>query len=221
MRLLVPLIFGLIGTTVLVWLGLWQMDRLAWKEALLADIAARITATPGTLPANVTEAERWQAVAIDGQIDGMALRVLVSRKAVGAGYRVISAFQTADGRRILLDRGFVALETPIPPGGVARVTGNLHLPDDRLPTTPPNDEAANIWFARDLDRMATVLGTEPLLVVARAIDPAEPGITPLPVDTATIPNDHFGYAMQWFGLAVVWTMMTGYFLWRNRRSAKG
>ena len=221
MRLLVPLIFGLAGMAVLVWLGLWQLDRLAWKEALLADITARINAAPGPLAAEVTADTRWQAVAAEGQIGTDALRVLVSRKAVGAGYRVISAFETNEGRRILLDRGFVALETPIPAGGAARVTGNLHLPDDRLSSTPPNDEAANIWFARDIVRMAAVLGTEPLLVVARAVDPGEPGITPLPVDTATIPNDHFGYAMQWFGLAVVWAAMTGYFLWRNRRGAKG
>lgn len=221
MRVLVPLIFGLAGTAVLVWLGLWQLDRLAWKQGVLAGIEARLAADPVPLPATATEADRWLPVAITGQIGPEALRVLVSRKQVGAGYRVISAFDTADGRRILLDRGFVPLETAIPPGGAARVLGNVHLPDDRLGSTPPNDEAANIWFARDLDRMAAVLGTEPLLVVARSVDPAAAGITPLPVDTATIPNDHFGYAMQWFGLAVVWTVMTGYFLWRNRRTAKG
>lgn len=221
MRLLVPLTFGLIGTAVLVWLGLWQLQRLEWKEGVLAGIEARIASAPVALPATATEADRWLAVAAEGRIGPEALRVLVSRKQFGAGYRVISAFETTDGRRILLDRGFIALETAIPPGDAARITGNLHLPDDRTPSTPANDEAANIWFARDVARMAEVLRTEPLLVVARSLDPAEPGLTPLPVDTATIPNDHFGYAMQWFGLAVVWTLMTGYFLWRNRRTAKG
>ncbi len=221
MRVLVPLIFGVLGAAVLIWLGVWQMQRLAWKEGVLAQIEARIAAAPADLPRTVTEADRWLPVALDGRTGPDALRVLVSRKQVGAGYRVISAFETAEGRRILLDRGFVALETPIPPGGAGRVIGNVHLPDDRTSSTPANDEAKNIWFARDIARMAQVLSTEPLLIVARSMDPAEPGITPLPVDTATIPNDHFGYAMQWFGLAVVWTAMTGYFLWRNRRTAKG
>lgn len=221
MRVLVPLIFGVLGAAVLIWLGVWQLQRLAWKEGVLAQIETRVTADPVAVPLTVTEADRWLPVAADGQIGADALRVLVSRKTFGAGYRVISAFETADGRRILLDRGFVALETVIPPGGAGRITGNVHLPDDRTSSTPANDEAKNIWFARDITRMAEVLDTEPVLIVARAVDPAEPGITPLPVDTATIPNDHFGYAMQWFGLAVVWTAMTGYLLWRNRRTAKG
>lgn len=221
MRVLVPLIFGVLGAAVLIWLGVWQLQRLAWKEGVLAQIETRVTADPVAVPLTVTEADRWLPVAADGQIGADALRVLVSRKTFGAGYRVISAFETADGRRILLDRGFVALETAIPPGGAGRITGNVHLPDDRTSSTPANDEAKNIWFARDITRMAEVLDTEPVLIVARAVDPAEPGITPLPVDTATIPNDHFGYAMQWFGLAVVWTAMTGYLLWRNRRTAKG
>ncbi len=221
MRLLVPLIFGLLGTAVLIWLGVWQLQRLAWKEGVLAQIETRITANPVALPQTVTDADRWLPVAATGRIGPEFLRVLVSRKQFGAGYRVISAFETGDGRRILLDRGFVALDTPIPAGGAAQVVGNVHLPDDRTSATPANDEAKNIWFARDIARMAAVLQTEPLLVVARSLDPAEPGVTPLPVDTATIPNDHFGYALQWFGLAVVWTAMTGYLLFRNRRTAKG
>ena len=221
MRWILPLVFGIVGVAVLGSLGIWQMQRLAWKEGVIADIEAHIQADPIALPGEIKPAERYLPVEMTGRVGPEALRVLVSQKQVGAGYLVVSAFETREGRRVLLDRGFVRIEGAIPLGGEMRVVGNVHFPDERVSATPPNDEAKNIWFARDVMRMAEVLGTEPVLVVARRVEPGEAGIAPLPVDTTHIPNDHFGYAVQWFGLAVVWAAMTGYFLWRNRRTAKG
>jgi surfeit locus 1 family protein len=101
--------------------------------------------------------------------------------------------------------------------GQVQVAGNLHWPDDRNSATPENDVAGNTWFARDVAQMAAQLQTRPLLVVARQISPAEAGVTPLPVDSSAIPNDHLNYAITWYSLAVVWAAMTLYFLWRNRR----
>jgi surfeit locus 1 family protein len=63
--------------------------------------------------------------------------------------------------------------------------------------------------------MAAALGTEPVLIVART-DTGD-GITPLPVDTAGIPNNHLNYALTWFCLAAVWLGMTLLLLWRIRR----
>jgi surfeit locus 1 family protein len=68
--------------------------------------------------------------------------------------------------------------------------------------------------------MAGALGTEPVLIVARAVAPPDPQVTPRPVDGAGIPNDHLGYAVTWFLLAVVWLGMTGLLAWRIwRRTA--
>ena len=81
------------------------------------------------------------------------------------GYRVVAPLSLADGRRILLDRGFVPIgqkDAPRPPGPVA-VVGNLVWPDDG-PADP--DRAKNIWIARDVPLMAAALGTAPILVVA-------------------------------------------------------
>ena len=85
---------------------------------------------------------------------------------------------------------------------------------DRQPYPAP-DLARNVWFARDVAQMAVVLGTEETLVVAR--DAVVPGIEPMPVDTAGIPNDHLNYAITWFLLAAVWAGMTGLLIWRNAR----
>lgn len=222
-NVVVPLIFGIAGVAVLLALGKWQVERLAWKEAILADIAARISAPPVDLPNAVSEdADRYLPVALTGWIGDVALRVLVSQKQVGAGYRLISALDTG-ARRVLLDRGFVPVEgaVPAPPEGEITVIGNLHWPDERLSATPENDVAGNMWFARDLAQMAQVLDTEPVLVVARALSVPEEGVTPLPVDTSAIPNDHLSYAITWFSLAAIWAVMTGIFILRPVRAAKG
>jgi len=215
--ILIPLIFGIAGVAVLIGLGKWQVERLAWKEAILADIAAHISAPPVALPDAVEpEADRYLPVAVTGQIGDAALRVLVSQKQIGAGYRVISALDT-DTRRVLLDRGFikVSADIPAPPAGEITVTGNLHWPDERLSSTPENDVPGNIWFARDIAQMAEVLDTEPVLIVARALSVPEVGVSPLPVDTSGIPNDHLSYAITWFSLAAIWAAMTGVFIWRQ------
>lgn len=222
-RYLVPLIFGLAGVAILIGLGTWQMQRLAWKEGVLADIEARIGADPVALPPQPDpEADRYLPVRVSGQMGDDALRVLVSQKQVGAGYRVISALDMG-ARRILVDRGFVktAVDIPAPPEGEVTITGNLHWPDDRNSATPANDVAENMWFARDLDQMATALDTDPLLVVARETSFSDGPVTPLPVDTGAIPNDHLEYAITWFSLAAIWAAMTGYFLWRTHKTAKG
>jgi surfeit locus 1 family protein len=223
MRFLFPLIFGLLGTVVLVGLGVWQMQRLDWKEAILADIDARITAAPVALPEQPDpQADRYLPVTVTGVLQDPAIRVLVSQKQVGAGYRIIRPMQVGE-RLIMVDLGFLPIQSPTPavPSNPVTVQGNLHWPDEVDRYTPAPDLDADIWFARDLSLMADHLGTAPVLVVARSTSLPDSALAPLPVDTSGIPNDHLGYAVTWFGLAIVWVMMTGFFLWRIRKPAKG
>lgn len=224
MRFILPLIFGLAGTAVLIGLGVWQLQRLDWKEAILSDIEARIVAAPVALPATPDpEGDRYLPVAVTGTLGDPAIRVLVSQKQIGAGHRIIRPLDTEGGRRIMVDLGFISVQATPPALGDTQVTvtGNLHWPDEIDSYTPEPDPAADLWFARDLPRMADELQTEPVLVVARATDlPASP-LSPLPVDTSGIPNDHLGYAVTWFGLALVWTLMTATLLWRLRKPLKG
>jgi surfeit locus 1 family protein len=97
------------------------------------------------------------------------------------------------------------------------VTGNLHWPDEVDRWTPEPDLSEGLFFARDVPAMAAALGTEPVLVIARAVEGTAPRAQPLPVTAEGIPNDHLGYAIQWFGLAAVWAGMTVWLLWRIRR----
>ncbi|MEM8591434.1 MAG: SURF1 family protein [Pseudomonadota bacterium] len=221
MRALFLLLVGVAGTGVLLWLGFWQLARLEWKEGVLAEIEASISAAPVGVPvAPEPEADRYLSVSVSGVLGEHEIHVLASAKQFGAGYRVIRAIET-DGRRLLVDVGMV--RTPAKeaarPGGVVDVTGNLHWPEEVDRYTPENDVAGNIWFAREVPLLATALGTEPVLIVAQSVEPPLPGVTAFPVDTSGIPNDHLGYAITWFGLAAVWVGMSGLFLYRGRRKS--
>lgn len=218
-RMIVPLIFGIVGVAILVSLGSWQLRRLAWKTEILAEIAARLEAPPGPVPATTSpEADRYLHVRTSGEILPGEIHVYTSAPPRGVGYRVIVPLRLADGRSLLLDRGFVPIDEKDVPRHLGPITveGNLDWPreTDSLFTAAP-DLAKNIWFARDVPAMAAALGTEPLLLVTSASDdPAAP--QPLPV-TVNLPNDHLGYALTWFGLALVWAGMTLYLLWRIKR----
>jgi surfeit locus 1 family protein len=217
-RMIMPLLIGLLGVAVLAGLGVWQLQRLDWKEGVLAAMQAQLDAPPVALPAAPDPvADRYRAVTVTGRFTGDELHVL-SGSREGPGFLIVAAFQTDDGRRIMVDRGFVpetGRNAPRPPQGALTVTGNLNWPDDMTSTTPAPDLAANIWYGRDVAPMAAALTTEPLMVIAR--EPTGQGITPRPADTGAVRNDHFGYAVTWFGLAAVWAGMTIYWLWRIRR----
>lgn len=220
-RILFLLIIGIAGVAILVSLGNWQIRRLAWKEDVLSEIRTRIADDPVALPASPDpERDRYLSVRVEGQMLPDEVHVLISTKLLGAGYRVIAPFVTQGGRRILIDRGFIPTEAKATPRqtGAMAVTGNLHWPDEIDSFTPEADVAGNIWFARDVPALAAALKTDPILVIARS--QTDPGVTPLPVDTVGIPNDHLQYAVTWFGLAIVWAVMTLYFLWRTRARSR-
>lgn len=218
MRRILFLLFSLAGLGLLLGLGTWQLQRLSWKQGILATIEDRIAADPVPLPdAPAPEADKYKPVTASGTIRPQSLRVLTSRKGAGAGYRIISPFETG-GRVILLDRGFVPVNRDAPAGHAApvTVTGNLHWPDEVDGYTPAPDLDGNIWFARDVTAMAAALGTDPLLIVLRDPTFDDGPVTPMPVGTAAIPNDHLQYAITWFSLALIWAAMTLFFLRRSR-----
>ena len=216
-KMILPLLFGLIGAAILVALGTWQVQRLAWKQGVIAGAAAQMQAAPTPLPATPDpEADRYRPVQVSGRFLGAEAHVLTSIPGEGPGFLVIAAFETTAGRRLLIDRGFLPEDqkTAPRPGQAAQITGNLIWPDDVTPSTPAPDLARNIWFGRDVAAMAQALGTDPVMIVAR--EDTGQGITPRPV-TVTFTNNHLGYAITWFSLAFAWLGMTGLYLWRIRR----
>jgi surfeit locus 1 family protein len=213
-----PIVFGIGGAAILVSLGIWQVQRLAWKEGVLAEMETQIAADPVAIPEEPDpEAHGYLSVEATGRLGADHIRVLVSQRGQGAGYRAISPLDTGE-RTILVDRGFMPTEGE-PPVHQRQVTviGNLHWPEEVDSFTPENDLARNIWYARDVEALAERLDAEPILVVAREMSVSDDPVTPLPVDTSGIPNDHLEYAITWFSLAAIWLGMTLYLLWRIRR----
>ena len=217
-RTIFILIIGLAGIAVLLSLGTWQVQRLTWKQGVLAEIDAKISGAPIGLPAvpNVTT-HKYQPVEISGRFVENRIRVLVSQKLIGAGYRIIQPFQTKD-RVILIDRGFVKIDQIEDlRNDQASVLGNLHWPDEVDDYTPEPDMKRDIWFARDVTALADTLNTDPILVIAREITPDSEKVSPIPISSSGIPNDHLQYAITWFALAAVWAGMSGLFLIGTRR----
>lgn len=218
-RLLFPLLIGLGGVAVLVSLGIWQVQRLTWKEALLDDIRTRIADAPVSLPdAPQADQHRYLPVTTRGHFQGPVLHVLASLKQVGPIHRIIAGFDTGEGS-VLVDLGYVPASSAIPPlpAGQVALSGNLDWPRESDSFTAAPDAASGLWFARDVPAMASTLNTAPVLVVLRTRP--EPGyaVTPLPVDTRGIPNDHLNYAITWFSLAAIWAAMTGLYILRGWR----
>lgn len=223
-RFAAPLLIGLIGCAILLGLGVWQMQRLAWKSGIIGTIQARMSLPPTILPpAPTAEGDAYRAIALNGAFLPGELHVLTSTRAGGPGFRIIAPYAHLN-RRILVDRGFVpqALKDAARPAGAAAIQGHLVWPDETDGFTPEPDLAENFWFARDVVRMAATLGTEPLMV--QLSEPAgEAAPQPIPV-TPNIRNAHLQYAVTWFCLAFVWAGMSGYWALHIRRrgqAAKG
>ncbi len=224
-RLWGAILAGIAGVAIFVSLGLWQLDRLEQKRALLAAIEARLAAPPTDLPDKVDpEKDRFRPVRLEGEFTGEYAFVLSSRPGIGPGVRVIAVLETTTGRRILVDRGFLAdtERSRLQAGngrGPVSVIGHLDWPRDYDRFTPAPDRARNLWFSRTPEPIAEALSAEPLLVVAASAEGAEiPGLIlqPLGID---IRNDHLEYAVTWFALALIWAVMSLFLIVRLSREA--
>ena len=219
-RLMFLLIFGLTGAGILISLGVWQVQRLAWKENLLAEIESRIAAPAVPLPdAPDADTDRYLPVIVTGRFVGdPRARMLASRRQIGAVHRHIAVFDAEGVGRILVDIGWTENDVNPPdlPAAPLTLIGNLDWPREVDGFTPDADLTTDFWFARHVPPLAAAYDTREIFLVLREMPQTDLGTTPWPVDTAGIPNDHLQYAITWFSLAAIWIIMTALFLWRSR-----
>jgi len=216
-RILLPTTVFL-AMLLLLGLGTWQMQRLAWKEGLIADRTAGLEMPPSPLPSRFAdqadaEAFEFRNVTADGvfrhdleQLYGARARANI------LGHHVLTPLIRGDGPAVLVDRGWVPADKVHP---AARREGQLegeitirgiarHRADDRPGSfTPDNDPAKGQWYHYDLDEMAKALGMELSPIVIEVDETPNPGGLPIGGRTQmTIANNHLQYAITWYGLAV-------------------
>jgi surfeit locus 1 family protein len=202
---------------ILIGLGAWQLQRLKWKEGLLAHIAALQNAPAQHIGPVLDAAANGKDVGftrvrlVCPGLSTAPFLELYGLKDGQAGARIISACPTNNAHypTILVDRGFVPDTVSARPPVEAKaecvdVTGVLRVPDKASWATPPNDVAKNKWYSRDAAAMARALkvsGPAPVFLMAETnTTPGFPALIPAPLP-AEIPNRHLEYALTWFGLA--------------------
>lgn len=218
-RWLFVLIVGVGGVSLLIGLGVWQTQRLVWKNGIIAEIDARLEAAPTYVAGDETfETHNYRRAIAEGQFaDEPPVRFLTSLRPFGPGFRVIHAFELLRGDRILVDRGFVRDgETAPPPStDLVALNGVLHWPDEKNAFTPDPNLQERLWFDRDVASLAEALGAQPVMLVLGQNESRSP--ISIPVSTVGIPNNHLGYAITWYSLAAVWFVMTVVVILRWRR----
>jgi surfeit locus 1 family protein len=217
--LLWPTAFALVALAVLVGLGTWQMQRRTWKEALIAKIAARVTAEPASLAVALRSyAEggdiEYTHVVARGRFHHDKERYLYAPAKSGLGWHVYTPLEFAPRRIVWVNRGFVpdALKSPQSrPGaeadGQAGIAGIVRLAPQPGMFTPQNDPARNLWYWPDAAAMtASAFAAQPVETAPVTIDAdASPGSDTWPRGGTTridLPNRHLEYAVTWYGLAL-------------------
>ncbi len=221
---------------ILLSLGTWQVNRLHWKETLLAAIEERSTA-----PAiEISEVERqlqadepidYRHATASGRYLHEKERHFLATFQGQSGFYVYTPLELADGRYLFVNRGFVPYDrkdaSTRPEGqieGVQTVIGlaRAELTEKPSSLVPDNDEKANIFYWKDLTRMAASVDLPADRVLPFFLDadatPVAGGLPKGGVTQIDLPNNHMQYAITWYGLAValIAVSLAGLFRRRSR-----
>jgi surfeit locus 1 family protein len=221
--ILEPTIFAVVGIAILAGLGIWQLDRKAWKENLIAAMTERLAHAPADLPARdrwahlLAEREEFARVGFPAEfLPGQEALVYSAGSALrpdvqGPGYFVFAPARLAGGSLVIVDRGFVPLDRKDAPSradgaphGSVDIVGIVRWPETRGLFTPADDVAGNVWYLRDIAAIATAKkwpAAAPFYIDQES--PVPPGGLPLPGKLqVNLPDNHLQYAITWFGLAL-------------------
>lgn len=186
-------------------LGVWQIERRAWKLRLIAAVDARAHAAPVAAPGPPWQGDAYRRVRVTGRFDHGEETLVQAVTERGPGFWLLTPLRTPAGWTVLINRGFVpgAGARPGRPGGVVTLTGLLRITEPGGGFLRANDPAANRWFSRDVAAIARargLTGVAPYFIDADAA----PGVSGYPVGGLTViafRNTHLIYALTWFALA--------------------
>lgn len=216
---------------VFIRLGFWQLDRLDQRQTHNAVVEERLSAEPaplGTLTQGADdhpESVQYRRVVVTGEFDSSEEVLIRSQVELGqAGFHVITPLELNDGSAVLVNRGWVPLSMDTPPVAAAPAPGTQAVEGwiqgtQNRPSFGPEDPPGHLEvFNRvDVARIADQLPygvTMPFYVVAMGEEGAD---LPVPVEPPNFSEEgpHLGYAIQWFGFALV-GLVGFYFLMRRK-----
>jgi surfeit locus 1 family protein len=226
-----PTVFVLPVLLLLLGLGVWQIQRLHWKEGLIAERRAATAAAPVPLPRghDLTPDMEFRHVFARGVfLNDKEILVYASPRIGMTGFDVLTPLVETDGRIVFVNRGFVPVGLRNPAtrrageiAGPVRIEGLLRLPPRAKPNwfVPDNDPRRNRWFWIDLPKMAAADGLKrvaPFYVDADA-RPNPGGWPQGGLTRVRLPNNHLQYALTWFSLAVA--LLVIYVLYHRDRGS--
>lgn len=207
------LVFGAIA--LMIWLGIWQLDRLDARREFNEVVAERIEQPPvafdellATAGAGVDPSDlEWRRTLVAGSyLPEQILWFNRSQDGI-AGDNILSPLVTLDGTTVLVNRGFVPLRATAPPAptGSVELLARVRVPQQRQlgQLTDPADRSEALTEVRriDLDALAQQL---PAPVAPVYVDLIDAIPAPAPTDPAPLPpptldeGPHLSYAVQWF-----------------------
>ena len=209
-----PTLATLAALIVLLCLGTWQLQRMAWKQDLIAHAEAQLAAPALPLPPGDLSGLDFRRVAVLGSYrHDLAFAFGFSAEGGRPGGRLITPFILDDERVILVDRGWIPedlLPPDMPAGlepqgrlaleGIARWRGDYA----RGWMSPADTPDLRRWYNWDLPAMSAAAGLplEPLVLVLERSEGPE-GLPKAERVSLDFPNDHLSYAVTWYGLALV------------------
>jgi surfeit locus 1 family protein len=220
-------VFAVPALMLLVGLGTWQLQRLEWKQNLIAERADRFAAAPLTL-ADVST-DKWREiehrrVTLRGRFLHDREILIISKVRHGqTGFGLITPLVLSNGGNVLVDRGWVPRNWKTGdlerrrPEGVVELTGVLRDGGKATPWVPDNDPATDQWFYADSVQMASKAGLADAKPFFIRVTPGrdETGYPKGPHASFKISNRHLEYAVTWFGLAA--TLVIIYVAYHLRR----
>lgn len=235
----IVLMLGLTG--LFVTLGIWQVNRLAEKEALIAAVDRQLTQPPYDIP----PASQWPSIDLEtyayhpltltGRYRNDATILVFTSlseprgKFGGPGYWVMTPFEPTDGGgTVFVNRGFIPQSSATSflsaagPAGEQTLTGTALKPEAAGSFTPAPDTANRIEWVRDPVRLATMAKIDgPVFGLTVDAPAGDAGALPQGGETLIeFPNNHLGYAMTWFGFALITPLLLAFWVFRQVRPGK-
>ena len=237
-RLLWPTLLTLAGMAVLLGLGSWQMQRLQWKQGLIARIAQRVHGVPVPLvtvlanPGGYADIE-YLHVSATGRFHHDRETYLYASGKGDWGYDVFTPLELPDGRSILINRGYIGRQqldrasrsAGLTPGAVT-LNGLIRLgPGARPWYIPAGDSAHRTWSWPEIESMAKANAATANNTITQFYIDADATHVPVAPSGGTtnleLPNRHLEYAITWFALACTLAVIYAVFAFRRLSPRRG